>query len=235
MSTKKQINFYASANESWKLVTEAAHQFTGLSAITYDDIDNIIYFNDQANSSGTIHSLSLSADNNHRVEQVIEKTANETIQGIAFDPLERTLYWTDATNRRIYHLTLDHDAKPKVFVQLAEREQPFGLAIDVCRRQLYWTNANHKERPSIERIALDGYGREQLIASDLFFPSGIVVDQYAKRIFWVDDLDGTHYAVESAALDGSDRRNIVRKHNTKPFNLAVDEFDVYWTDTQESE
>lgn len=232
MSTNKQINFYKS---DWKLATEAAHQFTALSAITYDEIDNIVYFNDQANSTGTIYSLSLSDDNNHRIEQIIEKTQNELVQGIAFDPLDRMLYWTDSENRIIYQMSIEQNRKPKIFIKLNQTEVPFALAIDVCRRKLYWTNTNYREHPSIERIALDGTSRETIINSDLFRPTGIVVDEYNKRIFWVDDLDGDLYGIGSAALDGSDRKTIVHSQHSTPYNLAVDNDNVYWTDTEQGE
>lgn len=229
MSTKKQINFYTS---DWKPVTSAAHQFDELSAITFDETEEIIYFNDQQHNNGTIFSLKLSADDNHRVERIVQKTENEFVQGIAFDPLERMLYWTDSGNKVIYQMDIDHKTQPTILYTLSDDKIPHGIAIDICRRKLYWTNANHRA-PSIERISLDGSKYEVLITADLFMPKGIVVDQFSKRIFWVDDLEGNHYSVESANLDGTDRRNITRKLYNVPFNLATDKTSVYWTDLQQ--
>lgn len=230
VSTQKQINFYAS---DWKLVTTAAHQFDELSAIAFDETEEMIYFNDQQHSNGTIFSLKLSDDENHRIEKIVQQTKNETVQGIAFDPLERKLYWTDATNRIIYQKHIDTNEEPSVLIQLSKTKMPYGIAIDICRRKLYWTNANHRS-PSIERISLDGSKYETLINAELFLPKGIVIDQYTKRIFWVDDLAGDHYSVESAALDGTDRRNVSRNLSHNPFNLATDKERVYWTDQQQN-
>lgn len=229
MSTKGQINFYGS---DWKPVTSAAHQFDELSAITFDEIEETLYFNDLMHNNGTIFSLKLSKDDNHRVERIVQKTKDELVQGIAYDPLERTLYWTDAKNKVIYQMNIDRKDEPSILISLNESKIPHGIAIDICRRKLYFTNANHRN-PSIERISLDGSKYEVLIDFDLFMPSGIVVDQSSKRIYWVDDLEGNHYSVESANLDGTDRRNITRKLFNVPLNLAVDRSNVYWTDSEQ--
>lgn len=232
VSSKKRIDFY---NSAWDPVTEAGHHFTSLSALAYDEIGQIIYFNDQDNEDGTIYSLALSNDSNHRIRQVIEKTQDERIQGMAFDPVDRTLYWTDAINKLIYRANVDHDNKPEILIKLNDTHMPYGIAVDVCRRQLYWTNFVEGGNSTIERSALDGTDRKTLIETNIYFPSGIAVDQYAKRIFWVDDLQGVHYAIESAALDGTDRQMIVQEQFAIPFNIAVDQFNLYWTDVENGE
>lgn len=231
MTTKGQINFYGT---NWKHATSAAHQFDTLSAIALDETEETLYFNDQSHTNGSIFSLKLSSDENHRVEKLLQKTKDELIQGMAFDPLNRTLYWTDAKNNLIYQMNVDgKDAEPSILLKLDETKRPHGIAIDVCRRKLYWTNANHLN-PSIERSSLDGSKYEVLIDTHLSMPSGIVVDQYSKRIYWVDDHPGIQFSVESANLDGTERKELTRKTYSVPFNLAVDESDVFWTDVQQN-
>lgn len=179
----------------------------------------------------TIFSLKLSTNENDVVERIVKKTKMEKVQGIAFDPLERTLYWTDATNGVIYQMILNGKQEPSIFVQ--NLIMPHGIAIDICRRKLYWTSANIKGS-SIGRISLDGTNAEVIIKSGLDMPRGIVVDQFSHRIFWVDDLLGDHFSVESANLDGSDRKFVVRKMYHVPFDVVTDETDIYWTDIQEN-
>lgn len=231
VSTKGQINFYTSA---WKEVTSAAHRFDEMTALAFDEADETLYFNDQIHNNETIFSLKLSSNENHHVEQIVEKSKiNEKVQGIAFDPLERVLYWTDTTNGIIYQKNLNNDnEKPSVLIKLNNSKHPHGIAVDVCRRKLYWTNANPMSA-SIERISLDGSHYEILIEKDLQMPRGIVVDQYTRRIYWVDDLVGDHFSIESADLDGNNRKDVVRTLHHVPFDLAVDEFDIYWTDEQD--
>lgn len=230
VSTKGQILFYTS---DWNQITSAAHQFDELSAIAVDETHEVLYFNDQSHANGTIFSLKLSSDDNHRTEKVLTKTKNEWIQGMAFDPLERKLYWTDAKSRMIFQLDVDNrDDSPSVFMKFDDTKIPHGISVDVCRRKIYWTNSNHRNA-SIERASLDGSKHEVIVdKKDLYMPSGIVVDQFSKRIYWVDDLEGDHYTVKSAALDGTERVVITQRLYNEPVELAVDRTNIYWTDTQ---
>lgn len=205
-----------------------------MTALAFDEVDETLYFNDQIHNNETIFSLKLSSNQNHYVERVVNKTKNEKVQGIAFDPLERTLYWTDTTNGIIYQMNLNSGKQePTVLIKLTNSKKPHGIALDLCHRKLYWTNANIMSS-SIERISLDGSNYEILIEKDLYMPRGIVVDQYTHRIFWVDDLQGEHFSVESANLDGGDRKYLVRMLYHVPYDVAVDESNVYWTDEQDS-
>lgn len=177
--------------------------------------------------------MKLASDDNHHYEKIVQKTKDELIQGIAFDPLDRVLYWTDARNKLIYHLPLDKKGQePSILLKVDETKIPHGIAVDVCRRKLYWTNSNHRN-PTIERASLDGSNPQTLISKNLFMPTGIVVDQFTKRIFWVDDREGNHYSVENANFDGTDRQYVTKKLYNVPFNLAVDREHVYWTDLQQ--
>lgn len=178
----------------------------------------------------TIFSLKLSSNENDVVERIVKKTKIEKVEGIAFDPLERTLYWTDATNGVIYQMILNGKQEPLIFVK--NLTMPHGIAIDICRRKLYWTSASMKGS-SIGRISLDGTNAEEIITG-LDMPRGIVVDQFSNRIYWVDDLMGDHFSVESAKLDGTDRKYIVQKMYHVPFGVATDQNNIYWTDIQES-
>lgn len=231
VSTKGQINFYTS---DWKLSTSAAHRFDEMTALAFDEAEETLYFNDQIHYNETIFSLKLSSNENHHVERIVQKSKkDEKVQGIAFDPLERVLYWTDANSGLIYQMNITNDEeKPSVLFKFNTSKRPHGIAIDVCRRYLYWTNANMRSS-SIERLSLSDNKYEILIEKDLHMPRGIVVDQYTQRIFWVDDRFGDHFAIESANLDGSDRRDVVRNLYHVPFDLAVDETHVYWTDEQD--
>lgn len=206
-----------------------------MTAIAFDETEELLYFNDQSHNNSSIFSLQLSKENdyNHRIEHLVVKTKDELVQGIAYDPLDRVLYWTDSKNNLIYHLPIENkEDGPKMLIELTKATIPKGIAIDVCRRKIYWTNAN-AQHPTIERASVDGSKHEVLINQNLLMPSSIAVDQFSRRIFWVDrDVEGNHYSIESAAFDGTDRKQLVNDTNNAPFNLAVDHDRIYWTDVR---
>uniref|UniRef100_A0A1L8DJ11 Protein cueball n=1 Tax=Nyssomyia neivai TaxID=330878 RepID=A0A1L8DJ11_9DIPT len=227
VTTKNKILFY---DRNWAELTTAAQQFNGLSAIVYDETEENIFFNDQAQDKGSIFLLKLGdTDENHIVKKLVQKVQNEHIQGIAYDPLERTLYWTDAKNHRIYQakFTEDDISTPSVFMEFTE-EIPRGIAVDVCRRKLYWTNSNYMNG-SIERASLSGEKREVLI-TDVHMPMGIAIDYFTDKIFWLDNKAGNHYSVESASLIGNHREVLVTSLYNSPDNIVVDRDYIYWTE-----
>ncbi|KAH8379356.1 hypothetical protein KR009_004351, partial [Drosophila setifemur] len=220
-------------DSSWQTMATAAHEFDELSALTFDESEELIYFNDRLHQNGSIFSLRrdmLSAS--HVAEQAIQRTGNETVGGLAYDPLNRNLFWSDILQRKIFFASVDSPAgqAPKVLVDLSqEGGRPEGVAVDVCRRKLYWTNSNITH-PSVERVDLDGNNRTVIIDSNIDMPKGIVVDQLSDRLFWIDDLKGVFFAVMSSKLDGSDRQLVLKDKHHEPQNLAVTNDAIYWTD-----
>ncbi|XP_030565416.1 protein cueball isoform X1 [Drosophila novamexicana] len=217
----------------WRTIGSAAHEFEELSALAFDEAEELIYFNDQQHQNGSIFSLRRDATvASHIVEQAVQRTGNDSVSGLAYDPLNRNLFWADMRQSKIYFASIDtlYTEPPKVLVDLsAEGGRPDGVAVDICRRQLYWTNCkiNHA---TVERIGLNGTGRETIIKQDIDMPRGIVIDQLSDRMFWIDDKVGIFYALESARLDGSDRQLVLKDKHQSPIQLAITEDTIYWTD-----
>jgi len=215
-------------------IGSAAHEYDELSALTFDEAEEMIYFNDQQHQNGSIFSLRRDATTAaaHIVEQAVQRTGNESVAGLAYDPLNRNLFWADMHQSKIFFASIDtlYSEPPKVLVDLsAEGGKPDGVAVDICRRHLYWTNCKVKNA-SVERIGLDGNGRVTIIKDDIDMPRGIAVDQLTDRLFWIDDKVGIFFAVESSNLDGSDRQLVVKDKHHEPIQLAITEDSIYWTD-----
>ncbi|XP_037813746.1 protein cueball [Lucilia sericata] len=231
VTAKTKIVFY---DEHWREITTSAHQFDQLSAIGFDETEEIVYFADRMHNNGSIFSLKIPTEQNdqHIIEKIVQRTQKEIITGIAYDPLNRNVYWVDQLNRKIHFISIDAQENdlPKTLLDFTTEESvPDGIAIDICRRKIYWTNSNF-HNASIERMDLNGDNREVIVSKDLYLPRGIVVDQLSDRIFWVVDQQGMHFTVESARLDGSDREIIVKGLDSTPSNLAVTKDLIFWTD-----
>ncbi|KAH8408131.1 hypothetical protein KR222_009659, partial [Zaprionus bogoriensis] len=220
----------------WQTIASAAHEYEELAALAFDESEELIYFHDRKHQNGSIFALrrdaSVGSAASLIVEQMVKRTGNDSVAALTYDAHNRNLFWTDIVQGKIYFASIDTLATepPKVLVDLsAEGVRLSGIAVDICRRQLYWTNAKNKNA-SVERIALNGTGRQAIITHDIDDPRGIVIDQLTDRLFWIDDKVGLSFAVESSNLDGSDRQLVVKANNQMPIQLAVTADTIYWTE-----
>ncbi|KAM7355379.1 low-density lipoprotein receptor repeat domain-containing protein cueball [Cochliomyia hominivorax] len=234
VTAKTKIVFY---DEQWREITTSAHQFDYLSAIAFDETEEIVYFADRLHNNGSIFSLKipLNQNNPHVIEKIVQRTQKELITGIAYDPLNRNVYWVDQMNRKIDFISIDarENEMAKTLIDFKnESTIPDGLAIDICRRKIYFTNSNFKNA-TIERMDLNGDDRKVIKQNDLYLPRGIVVDQLSDRIYYVVDQQGMHYTVESLSIDaenGDKSEIIVKGLDSTPSNLAVTNNVIFWTD-----
>lgn len=229
MTTDEEIQFYS---KNWTLLQTAAHQFHDLSAISFDEVQDIIYFTDTNNKLANIFSLKVYEDDhfNYKINELVKKQLDEEILGVAYDPVENVLYWSDTKNRQIHRWNLN-DTKNKDTVWMTfGGEIPRGIAVDFCNRKLYWTNIN-QDLPTIERASLeDPSDREVLVKEGIRSPLAVIVDSFNDRFYWTDYSRGSSYKVESLSLNGTDKTTLVRGTSKKPFGLMVDDDSIYFTD-----
>lgn len=182
------------------------------SSIVYDEVGDQVYFADmRSKMNGSIYVMGRSANNPQqytRLDNFVERMhESEQIRGLAFDPMERMLYWIDTNLRRIYKLDVRQPKALPIVLMTLEHEVPMALAVDVCRRQLYFTAAAENVT-TIYRATLGGEKPTALVQTGLNEPIALEIDQLTERMFWVDDHAGTQVAVEAADLDGQNRKLI---------------------------
>lgn len=225
VTTNEDIKFF---DKNWTLLRTAAHQFNDLSAITFDEAKDVIYFSDHNSPSGSVFSLKLSEDDhyNYRIQELIKRQLDERIEGVTFDPVEDTLYWTDMKQQEIMRWQLK--SSPAKVLTFGD-EVPRGISVDFCMKRLYWTNVN-SERPTIETATLTGGQRSKIVTTDLKNPSSVIVDSLKGRLYWVDVVAGSYFKIESSALDGTDRKVLLKLPEKEPTSLSLDSKSIYFTD-----
>ncbi|KAJ2943623.1 hypothetical protein O0L34_g16734 [Tuta absoluta] len=218
-----QIEFYKNGDKT----AEEGVKSTGLTALAYDAVYNMLLFVDSRSDNTSIFRYYL---NTKKSQRLVGKKSDENIQGLTYDPVSGKLFWTDANTKSIYwkYSESKNDVYGNSF-NFSMNQNPRAIAVDSCRGYIYWTNINISH-PTIERARIDGTDRKVIVNSDIFMPISVVVDQQMKKIFWADDREGIHYSIESSDLDGQSRRTIVKGTLHRPNALAVSKDSLYWID-----
>ncbi|KAJ0178145.1 hypothetical protein K1T71_005968 [Dendrolimus kikuchii] len=220
-----QLHFYNERNLS-STVGGGSRELT---ALAYDAVYNMMLFVDKNSDNASIFSLFLS---NNTYKPLVKRRSHESIVGLAFDPIENRLFWTDDSEKSIFEISLRNDSKyngyGKVFLKL-NNEIPQGIAVDSCRKYVYWSNTKMGSA-SIKRARFDDNKIEVIINSSLTMPISIAIDQRTKRLFWADDTAGANYVIESSNLDGSNRVKLIEGTDHRPIALTVSKDFIYWFD-----
>uniref|UniRef100_A0A7N8YJ83 Nidogen 1b n=1 Tax=Mastacembelus armatus TaxID=205130 RepID=A0A7N8YJ83_9TELE len=142
---------------------------------------------------------------------------DRVVIAVAYDCVEKTVYWTDITGPAISKASLrEGDIVP--VVTTGTLQSPEGIAIDHVARLLFWTDSM---RDTVEVSKLDGSQRRVLFDSDLVNPRPIVTNPAYGRLYWADwDRDGPK--IETSNMDGTDRSVLVKDDLGLPNGLTFD-------------
>ncbi|KAJ8715955.1 hypothetical protein PYW08_013240 [Mythimna loreyi] len=220
-----QLEFFTNRN---KTHSEGV-QFRDLTALAYDAVHNMLLFVDKQSDNASIFSFNISGQ---KYQSLVKKRAYENIQGLAFDPVQGLLFWTDVNERSIYWISLKAGSKNNLYGNLLikmDDEIPRAIAVDSCRGYIYWTNTN-TNKPTIERARFNGSEREVIVDSNINMPISLAVDQRTKKIYWADDREGIHYSIESADLNGKNRTILLTGIQHQPNAITVSKDSIYWVD-----
>uniref|UniRef100_A0A3B5ARR4 Nidogen-1-like n=1 Tax=Stegastes partitus TaxID=144197 RepID=A0A3B5ARR4_9TELE len=141
---------------------------------------------------------------------------DRVVIGVAYDCVEKMVYWTDITGPAISKAPLSGgDIIPVITTGL---QSPEGIAIDHVARLLFWTDSM---RDTVEVSKLDGSQRRVLFDSDLVNPRPIVTNPAYGRLYWADwDRDGPK--IEMSNMDGTERTVLVKDDLGLPNGLTFD-------------
>ncbi|XP_013172306.1 PREDICTED: protein cueball [Papilio xuthus] len=221
-----QIEFYTNQTK----ISNEGVRFRELTALAYDAVHNMLLFVDTQNDNASIFSYDI---NKKEYKPLVRRRSYENIQGLAFDPVTKKLFWTDTNEKSIYWKSLKPGSKNDTYGNLLikmDDEVPRAIAVDSCRGYIYWTNINII-KPTIERARLDGSERTVILNStNIYKVVSIAIDQKTKKLYWIDDKEGIHYSIESSDLDGKNQKKLLAGTNHMPNTITVSKDYLYWVD-----
>ncbi|XP_070771837.1 nidogen-1 [Enoplosus armatus] len=140
----------------------------------------------------------------------------KVIIGVAYDCVEKMVYWTEITSPSISKASIQ-GGEPIAVIR-SDLDSPEGIAIDHLGRTMFWTDSV-KDR--IEVASLDGSQRRVIVDSDLVNPRAIITDSPNGNLYWADwNRDAPK--IETSYMDGSNRRVLVKDDLSLPNGLTYD-------------
>lgn len=150
----------------------------------------------------------------------------KVIIGLAFDCVDKVVYWTDISEPSIGRASL-HGGEPTTIIR-QDLGSPEGLALDHLGRTIFWTDS-HLDR--IEVAKMDGTQRRVLFDTGLVNPRGIVTDPVRGNLYWTD-WNRDNPKIETSHMDGTNRRILAQDNLGLPNGLTFDAFSsqLCWVD-----
>ena len=145
----------------------------------------------------------------------------ESPVGIALDPGNEHIYWSEPWGRVIKRSRLDGS---EVVVVLSGLDFPWGLALDHGAGKLYWSEPFRME---IRCANLDGSENREVLRTGHEI-RGIALDQAGQKIYWVESFAGNLLRANS---DGTGIEILIQNLSS-PIDLAIDipGQRVFWTE-----
>lgn len=199
---------------------------------------------------GQKNKISRLIDDPHQVpDLVLPVQGARDIRSIAYDSLERMIYWIDYGSKKHQRISINRAYDNGTLVKKtrlltsgdseAESQDdsevqvvnPHDIAIDSYHRLLFW-NDETTNMINVLRIKddeeLDNVGR--LLTNDQDKPRAIALHAKKALIFWVNAA--LPIRIESSRMDGSQRKTVIDKDIGVPTDLTVDGQDdlIFWAD-----
>uniref|UniRef100_A0A8C6BXS6 Nidogen 1 n=1 Tax=Monodon monoceros TaxID=40151 RepID=A0A8C6BXS6_MONMO len=177
--------------------------------------------------TGKIEHLPLEGNTMTKTEaKALLHAPDKVIIGLAFDCVDKMVYWTDISQPSIGRASL-HGGEPSTIIR-QDLGSPEGIALDHLGRNIFWTDS-HLDR--IEVAKLDGTQRRVLFETDLVNPRGIVTDSVRGNLYWTD-WNRDSPKIETSYMDGTNRRILVQDDLGLPNGLTFDAYSsqLCWVD-----
>nr|XP_046260892.1 low-density lipoprotein receptor-related protein 2a isoform X2 [Scatophagus argus] len=187
-------------------------------ALDFDLTDRRIYFTQSSGAGASkISYIHLSSPTSAPVVVASDLGAPD---GIAYDWINRRIYYSDYVNQTISSMSVDGSQRTII----AHVSRPRAIMLDPCRGYMYWTDWGTHAK--IERATLGGNFRTEIVNTSLVWPNGLTLDYEEERLYWAD---ASLQKIERSSLTGFNREVIVSTA-IYPFAMTMFGQFIYWTD-----
>lgn len=137
-----------------------------------------------------------------------------TTFGIAFDPVERKLYWTDTTLGRIL---CSDDVGTNIDTAVTSAGLfPIGIAIDSVNRRIVWTDFLANQIRGFDLT--DGTTTIIASAPAATSPTTLAINPVHQEVFWVNNSDGSIWGGD---YDGTSISEVMISETFDPYGIGV--------------
>ncbi|XP_066926759.1 serine-rich adhesin for platelets-like [Clytia hemisphaerica] len=143
--------------------------------------------------------------------------------GLAWDWVNKRLYWTDAGDNTVNRLSRDGYSKEVLFHE--EADLPRDIVLMPCDGYMYW-RVWQGTKSSIKHATMDGLN-PKIIIETVGWPNGLAVDKDENQLFWADTRPNR---IESSDLDGNNRKIILQADNLYILAISLYNNYIYFTD-----
>ncbi|VDI62041.1 Hypothetical predicted protein [Mytilus galloprovincialis] len=139
--------------------------------------------------------------------------------GIAFDSVNKHIYWTEDNKGKIMRCNADGTNKTTIL----DERQPSALSIDIENRWIYY--GQDLNNGKIYRLTFDGKDRRVIynLSSNMY---GIQVDVIDKRLYWNEYYTG---ALKSVWYNGTDVQTLVNTNLGQNWGLDTNDDFVFYS------
>lgn len=153
-----------------------------LLGLTIDRVSRKLYWSDNPLfGTARLHRANLDGTNADVFYEATIPNQGETVGQLAIDENLRRMYWIDSGADRIRRINLDGTGLTDILVNEPRMES--ALELDSSGSQLYFSTGSFLSDPKIERINVDGTGRQSIANT---YAYSIYLDETQDRILGAD-------------------------------------------------
>jgi DNA-binding beta-propeller fold protein YncE len=197
-------------------------------AVAVDPVGMKVYWTHNKSGAYAIYRSNLDGQN----VQNLGITGLNKPCGIAVDWVRGYLYWTDATNVKIYRSSLPPAAGAEsvyMILDSANVHAPWGIDVDMTTGDFLWVESDTTHKQIRKAPCSNPTSIVDIVAS-LSSPVDLAVDSVNKMVYWTDNVASKVLAHN--LTPGTTTYDVINQNLGLPSGITIDvpNGQVYWAD-----